>query len=727
MNWNPTWICPANDLGDPAAVFGTSFVFEKKITHANLTITAMGVYEARLNGRRVGQFVMAPGWTSYHKRLQYQEYDITDLLTNGKNEIEVTVGKGWYRSPLPGWLDCAYQDELRSRPCGLAAQITLTFEDGSSKILSTDESWKVSDGPVRFSEIYDGEIYDSAKTPLLDQPVTIFDGPTDTLILQQGEEVCEQERLAVKKVFVTPNGEAVLDFGQNMTGYVELFVNAKAGDCVDLSFAEVMDKEGNFYTENYRGAKAQYHYICSDGVQTWHPSLTFYGFRYIRINDFPGGIDCVKPENFTAITVHSNMKRTGFLSSSNTLLNQLFSNIIWGQKGNFLDVPTDCPQRDERLGWTGDAQVFVRTACLNYDAEKFFTKWLADLASDQHDDGYVGHVIPDLLQNPHASSAWGDAAAICPWQVYLAFGNKQILKNQYQSMKKWIDYITYTTTTKYLWTGGTHYGDWLGLDAPSGSYKGSSNEDFIASAFYAYSTSLVIQAGTVLGEDVSELSTLYENIVNTFQKTWPTYHTQTECVLAAHFKLAKNCQAAADQLADMVRACDTKLQTGFVGTPYLLHVLSDYGHTDLAWDLLLRTKYPSWLYPVTKGATTIWEHWDGIMEDGSFWSKDMNSYNHYAYGSVADWVYGVAAGILPRKDAPGYAKVTIAPHPDKRLDWLRAELDTRHGHISSFWTKEDDSWRYEITVPVEADIVIDGVCHSVRAGSYCFYSDQKNA
>lgn len=727
MNWNPTWICPANDLGDPAAVFGTSFVFEKKITHANLTITAMGVYEARLNGRRVGQFVMAPGWTSYHKRLQYQEYDITDLLTNGKNEIEVTVGKGWYRSPLPGWLDCAYQDELRSRPCGLAAQITLTFEDGSSKILSTDKSWKVSDGPVRFSEIYDGEIYDSAKTPLLDQPVTIFDGPTDTLILQQGEEVCEQERLAVKKVFVTPNGETVLDFGQNMTGYVELFVNAKAGDCVDLSFAEVMDKEGNFYTENYRGAKAQYHYICSDGVQTWHPSLTFYGFRYIRINDFPGGIDCVKPENFTAITVHSNMKRTGFLSSSNTLLNQLFSNIIWGQKGNFLDVPTDCPQRDERLGWTGDAQVFVRTACLNYDAEKFFTKWLADLASDQHDDGYVGHVIPDLLQNPHASSAWGDAAVICPWQVYLAFGNKQILKNQYQSMKKWIDYITSTTTTKYLWTGGTHYGDWLGLDAPSGSYKGSSNEDFIASAFYAYSTSLVIQAGTVLGEDVSELSTLYENIVNTFQKTWPTYNTQTECVLAAHFKLAKDCQAAADQLADMVRACGTKLQTGFVGTPYLLHVLSDYGHTDLAWDLLLRTKYPSWLYPVTKGATTIWEHWDGIMEDGSFWSKDMNSYNHYAYGSVADWVYGVAAGILPRKDAPGYAKVTIAPHPDKRLDWLRAELDTRHGHISSFWTKEDDSWRYEITVPVEADIVIDGVCHSVKAGSYCFYSDQKNA
>ncbi len=724
MSWNPTWICPAQDLGDPAAVFGTSFVSERNVSQATLTITALGVYEAKLNGNRVGEFVMAPGWTSYHKRLQYQEYDITDLLTEGTNTIEITVGKGWYRSPLPGW-GSPCQNELRARPCGLAAQITLTFKDGSSQILSTDESWKVSDGPVRFSEIYDGELYDATKLPRLDQFAIVFDGPTDTLIPQQGEEVHEQECLAVKNSFITPKGELVLDFGQNLTGYAELSVDAKAGDCVDLSFAEVMDKEGNFYTENYRGAKAQYHYICKDGVQTWHPTHTFYGFRYVRVNAFPGGVCAAKPENFTAIAVSSDMKRTGFLSSSNPLLNQLFSNIIWGQKGNFLDVPTDCPQRDERLGWTGDAQVFVRTACLNYDTEKFFTKWLADLAADQHEDGYVGHVIPDLLQNPQASSAWGDAATICPWQVYLAFGNPQILRNQYQSMKKWISYIAATTTTKYLWTDGTHYGDWLGLDAPSGSYKGSSNEDLIASAFYAYSTSLVIKAGTVLGEDVSALKELYANIVRTFQKTWPTYNTQTECVLAAHFKLAKDCQLAADQLANMIRTCGTKLQTGFVGTPYLLHVLSDYGYTDLAWDLLLRTKYPSWLYPVTKGATTIWEHWDGIMEDGNFWSKDMNSFNHYAYGSVADWVYDTAAGILTREDAPGYEKVTVAPHPDVRLDWLRAELDTRHGHISSFWTKEDTEWRYEITVPVEADIVIDGVCHSVKAGSYCFYSEQK--
>ena len=415
------------------------------------------------------------------------------------------------------------------------------------------------------------------------------------------------------------------------------------------------------------------------------------------------------------------MKRTGRLICSNQHLNRLFDNIIWGQKGNFVDVPTDCPQRDERLGWTGDAQVFARTACLNYDAEKFFTKWLADMAADQHEDGYVGHVIPDLLQAPAASAAWGDAAAICPWEVYRAYGNPAILENQFECMHKWVDYITAATTTPNLWTGGTHYGDWLGLDAPSGSYKGSSDETFIASAFYARSTALVIKAGKALGRDVSAYETLYSDIVAAFRKTYPEYKTQTECVLAAHFRLAPDCQAAADRLARMVKECGMKLQTGFVGTPYLLHVLSDYGYTDLAYSLLLREQYPSWLYPVTKGATTIWEHWDGIMEDGGFWSADMNSYNHYAYGAVADWVYGVAAGITPA--APGYEKARIAPIPDKRLGWLKASLHTRHGLIRSQWKQQDGMWRYEITTPVEAEIVIDGKIRQVSAGTYYFYSE----
>ena len=334
----------------------------------------------------------------------------------------------------------------------------------------------------------------------------------------------------------------------------------------------------------------------------------------------------------------------------------------------------------------------------------------------------MGHLIPDAELRDSSSAAWGDAAAICPWQVYLAYGNPQILRNQFASMKKYVAYITAATTTPNLWTGGEHYGDWLGLDAPSGSYKGSSREDFIASAFYAYSTSLVIKAGHVLGEEVSAYETLYGNIVEAFRQAYPEYKTQTECVLAAHFRLAADCQAAADQLADMIAACGGHLETGFVGTPYLLHVLSDFGHADLAWSLLLREQYPSWLYPVTKGATTIWEHWDGIMEDGGFWSADMNSFNHYAYGAVADWVYMVAAGINTVEEAPGYEKVRIAPVPDARLDWLKATLETRHGRISSEWKQEDTLWRYEITTPVEAEIVIDGTKHLVSAGTYYFYS-----
>ena len=612
-----------------------------------------------------------------------------------------------------------------AQPAGLLVQLTVDYADCTSETIISDESWKYAESKVRFSEIYDGEIYDASYESTFEHNVVPFDGPSETLIPQQGEEIREQEHIAAARIFTTPKGETVIDFGQEVTGYVESTLEGNNGDVLDLSFAEVIDKEGNFYTENYRSAKAQYRYICRDGKQTYKPKLTFWGFRYIRINEFPGGTDRVTPDTFTAIAVYSDMKRTGYLRCSNPKLNQLFSNIIWGQKGNFVDVPTDCPQRDERLGWTGDAQVFVRTACLNYDAEKFYTKWLADLAADQSENGYVGHVIPDLLQNPNASSAWGDAAIICPWTVYLAYGNTDILKQQFASMKKWINYITTHTTTPYLWTGGEHYGDWLGLDAPSGSYKGSSDESFIASAFYAYSTSLVIKAGKVLGEDVSEFEQLYENIVTSFRSHYPIYHTQTECILAAHFQLAEDCQSAADQLAEMIVACGNHLETGFVGTPYLLHVLSKYGHLELAYTLLLREEYPSWLYPVTKGATTIWEHWDGIMEDGSFWSADMNSYNHYAYGSVADWIYTVAAGINTVESAPGYEKILIEPYPDTRLNWLKASVETRHGLVSSEWKKEADFWRYEITTPVDTTIIIDGVNLQVTAGTYYFYSDIK--
>lgn len=721
MNTNTKWIKPTVDFKDVCPTFSKRFICKKNIEKALISITAMGAYEAELNGERIGDFILAPGFTHFSKRLQVQTYDVTALLkAQDENDLTVTVGRGWYRGFLPGWLTEENRQEVNARETGIIAELTVLYTDGTQETVSTDDTWSVFESKVRFSEIYDGEIFDASYEHQEEYPVAYFDGPTETLIPQQGEEIREQERIRPVTGFVTPKGEVVFDFGQNLTGYIELSLDAAQGEQVSLSFAEVMDQEGNFYTENYRSAKCQYIYTCKEGRQTYKPKFTFYGFRYIRVNAFPGGTENAKAEHFTAIEVHSDMKRTGYVNSSDPMLNKLFENIIWGQKDNFVDIPTDCPQRDERMGWTGDAQVFIRTACLNFDVEKFFTKWLADMAAGQKADGRVGHYVP-ILWNDGTSAAWHDAATICPWTLYLAYGDPEILKQQYDCMEKWVGYITAHTKEQYLWTGGDHFGDWLGLDAPQGSYTGSSRKDFIATCFYAYSTELLVKAGKVLEKDMSAYESLYANIVQTFRKTYPVYKTQTECVLAAHFRLAEDLQRTADQLADMVRACGVKLQTGFLGTPYLLHVLSDHGHTELAYDLLLRKQYPSWLYPITKGATTIWEHWDGIMENGDFWSADMNSYNHYAYGAVADWIYCKAGGIQTIEAYPGYEKVKIAPLTDERLDWLEVRLDTRHGQIISYWYKQDEAWRYEITTPVEAEIVIGEQTYKVEAGKHIFY------
>jgi alpha-L-rhamnosidase len=726
MNWQAKWIHPGRDTGDACPLFQKDFIVEKPVKTAVLSITALGVYEARLNRARVGQFVLAPGWTDYEKRLQFQQYEVSDLL-RAQNTLSVVVGKGWYRSPMPGWTPSEYQAGLCKRPAGLLAQLDIEYADGTRQTLVTDGSWQTGESGIRFSEIYDGETFDANFTVSPADGAVVFDGPWDTLIPQQGEDVQEQERVAAARIFRTPKGETVVDFGQEVTGYAEVTVQANGGEELVLSHAEVLDRDGNFYTENYRSAKAKARYLCLEGRCTYQPRLTYFGFRYLRIDQFPGGAERARPEDFTAVVLHSVLRRTGTFACSDPLLNKLYENVIWGQKGNFVDVPTDCPQRDERLGWTGDAQVFIRTACLNFDTEKFYTKWLADLAASQHKDGGVGHVIPDLLQDPRCSAAWGDAATVCPWELYLAYGNPAILAAQFDSMKKWVDYITAHTTAPCLWLGGQHFGDWLGLDAKAGSYKGATRDDFVASAFYAHSTALLLKTGKILGRDVSAYEALYQKILCAFRKEFPTCTTQTECVLAAHFGLAPDCQAAADQLAGLVRDAGVQLRTGFVGTPYLLHVLSDYGYADLAYSLLLRRDYPSWLYPVTKGATTIWEHWDGIRPNGEFWDKAMNSFNHYAYGAVADWLYGDAAGIQALESAPGYARVRIAPLPDARLDWLRAGLKTRHGAISSAWEKQNDQWKYEIETPVPAEIVIAGVSHKVGPGHYLFYSEIQQA
>ena len=711
------WITAPDMDSREIPAFWRSFSISKKVVKATLQITALGVYEAFINEKRVGGFILAPGWTVYDKRLQYQSYDVTELLAES-NTICVHVAPGWYTSPLGSNWELMVKNMGKTK--ALLCALQLTYADGENELIMSDESWIYSQCAIRFSEIYDGEWYDARFVPEQFLPVGIKEHSYDILIPQQGDEVAEQERICGQKIIVTPQGDTLIDFGQEVTGYVEFTVDAHAGQVVKLNHSEVLDKDGNFYNENYRDAKPELTYICKEGRNVYHPHLTFYGFRQIKIEQWPQPLSEVKPEQFTAIAVYTKLKKTGSLNSSNPMLNQFFSNVFWGQRGNFLDVPTDCPQRNERLGFTGDAQMFCKAASYNFDVLRFFKKWMKDVYLDQQTaGGGVPTISPDIYQNGKACAGWGDAAAIIPWQMYQTYGDTEILKDQFDSAKMWVDYITRSTTTPDLWTGCWHYGDWLALDAPSGSYQGTSRTDVIASAFYAYSTDILVKTGKVIGRDVSYYEVLFERIVSAFRNTFTEFETQTECVLALYFGIADDPQKTAARLAALIREAG-RMETGFVGTPYLLHTLSDNGYSELAYELLLREKYPSWLYSVTKGATTVWEHWDGIMENGEFWSKWMNSFNHYAYGAVIDWVYEKAAGIRPAE--PGFQRVTVAPMPTDQLDWLEVSLETKQGTVASKWSHAEGKIRYDITIPTEGDIVIDGVTHSLPAGNYIFWS-----
>lgn len=718
------WIRTSVDTGDVCPVFRKQWRLKRPVKSAKLELTALGTYVVRLNGEKLGRGVLAPGWTSYSKRLQVQTYDLAGLHDRD-NELTVTVGRGWCSSPMPGFEESEDKARRAGIPRGIIGCLSICYDDDTVEALVTDETWEWTESGTLFSEIYDGESMDARVSLENWHPAVGFQWPKDILIPQEGELITEQERIRPRRIFQTPKGETVVDFGQEITGYVALRLNGKAGQTVRLIHGETLDADGNFYHSNYRTAKAEIQYICRDGYQEWHPELTFFGFRYVKVEAFPGSITS---DSLQAVVVCSEIKRTGWLRSGDTMLNRLFSNIFWGQRGNFLDVPTDCPQRDERLGWTGDAQVFVKTASYNYDSERFFRKWLRDLKADQRPDGAVGQVIPDYMPFAQPSAVWGDAAVICPWQIYQTYGDIRVLEEQYTSMKAWVEYISNTTTTPGLWTGGTHFGDWLALDAPEGSKKGATREDFIASAFYAHSTRILVQAGKELGEDVSRYERQYERIVQAFRRRFPDYRTQTECVLAVQFGLAEDPNRTGKQLAQMIRDNGGALATGFVGTSYLLHALSKCGEIKLAFSLLLRREYPGWLYSVQNGATTVWEHWDGIRQDGSFWSDGsddvMNSLNHYAYGAVAGWVYEVAAGIQPLE--PGFRSIRIAPHPDERLGWLDVEMHTRSGAVRSAWYCENGTVRYEITTPVKTVVALPGYTEEVGPGSYIFWGDEIN-
>lgn len=712
------WIkgCEKNLRG--GTVYLKNFRCAAKAEKAMLEITALGVYEAKLNGERVDDFILAPGWTSYLNRLQVQSYDVTDMLKT-ENSLEVTVGQGW--RAIANKRDGS--DFLGYRDTALIAELTIVYADGTAESIVTDSSWTARESKLRYTNIYDGDIYDATFKAGSARHCICVDLEKDMLIPQEGEKIVEHERMPALQIIKTPAGETVIDFGQNMTGYVEFKIKGVPGAQATVSHGETLDRDGNFYNANYRSARAQIKFTCDGEEHTYKSALTFFGFRYIRLENWP---DEIKKENFTAVVVHSDIRRTGYFECSDEAVNRLFKNIIWGQKGNFLDVPTDCPQRDERLGWTGDAQVFVRTASLNFDVERFFKKWLRDLAADQGRDGWVPNVIPNISDDMGGSSAWSDAAVICPWEIYRTYGDKAVLEEQFDSMKAWIDWMRERSENGRR-SGGSHFGDWLGLDSPEGSYKGSTPDDLIATAYYKYSTELFIKAAHALGRDVAKYENIPAEAAAAFRREYMENGrvknaTQTACVLALYFDITDDRAATATQLNELVKRAG-HLETGFVGTPYLLHALSDNGYAETAYDLLLRREYPSWLYPISKGATTVWEHWDGIKPDGTMWSTDMNSFNHYAYGAVADWMYGAAAGINSDPDRPGFEHIIFRPVTDRRLDFVKASIDTRRGTVASEWRRENGRIKYIFTVPegCGASVIIGGEKHEVGAGTHEFF------
>ena len=738
MNRRAKWIMAPIDTEQAGIAFVRAFDAKKTVKKATLSVSAIGLYAAYINQKRVGNAVLAPGWTIYNERVQYQTYDVTALLDTS-NTLSIEVGAGWAVGNI-AWGTKMFADQT-----SLVASLTILYTDGTREEIWTDTAWDVYTTPILYSDIYHGETVDkTAEIKHLGK--AIRSNYKTKLVAQVGEFITEHERVAPVEIIRTPRGETVIDFGQEVTGYVEVRIKAERGARILLHHAEVLDKEGNFYTDNLRKAKCENLYVCSGGEDVFKPSFSFQGFRYVRLSEFP--TETIDLDAFCAIVVHSDMKRTGYFRCGNEKINQLYHNVIWGQKGNYLDTPTDCPQRDERLGWTGDAQVFARTAAINFNVKKFFTKWLGEMAIEQRPNGGIPEFIPRCKKNRGeyvaVATGWADAACIIPWEIYLAYGDKKLLAEHYPMMRKWIMYLHYTGPEEFLWLGGDHYGDWLAMDHGEDSYKGATSTDFIASAFYANSVALLLKAEKALGYDTAKFEERYRKVVSAFREHYlpngelrqypdlnpngisdPPNETQTAYALVLKFNLCeeKDRQRFADRLAEMIRENGMRMTTGFLGTPYLLHALTENGHTDIAYELLFQEQNPSWLYSVNHGATTIWEHWNGIKEDGSFWSKDMNSFNHYAYGAVYDWIFGKAVGIEPMDDAPAYREITLAPHPDRRLGFADGSIDTQFGTIRSYWYYKDDVVYYEFTIPagVTAHLTLpSGRTETLGEGTYHF-------
>ncbi|MDO4272980.1 MAG: family 78 glycoside hydrolase catalytic domain [Eubacteriales bacterium] len=710
-----------------------AFQVKGPVKEAFVCTTALGLYNFYVNGKKVGTDELTPGWTSYLKHLCYQTYDVTEYIKEGSNGMGAMLAAGWFKG-LMGFEGLEKRRNHYGKNAAFLAQMVIRYEDGTEETLVTDDTWTGADSPVVFAEIYDGEVYDARKEipgwaeagePAGDwNRVRVVDYDFSVLTGQSNGKVSEIEEVKPKRIFRTPEGDTVIDFGQNMSGHIQVTAKGKAGDVIELHCFEVLDAAGNVYLDNLRGVKQAVKYTFAREEEiVYKPSFTFMGFQYAKIVSFPG-----EPAlgNFTVYTLHSKMEPTGTFECSNPDLNQLAHNILWGLKSNFVDVPTDCPQRDERLGWTGDAQIFCRTACFLMNTYSFYSKWLKDVEADQTPEGGVAHVVPDIVsgnegdnwllkQGSHSAAAWADVAVINPWTMYLTFGDKEILKEQYESMKGWISFME-THAVDYIWNYKLQFGDWVALDAEEGSYFGATPNDLTCTAYFAYSTGLFAKIAEILGktEDAEKYQALYEKIVDKFQRTFfdengiMTAQTQTAHIVALYFGLTPEeyKEKTINGLLKLLEKENGHLVTGFVGTPYFCHALSQNGHVKEAYDLLLKDDFPSWLYQVKMGATTVWEHWDGMKPDGTMWSPDMNSFNHYAYGAIGEWMVRVAAGLEIDESNPGYKHSVIYPRLGGSLDYLKAEYKSVYGSVKSGWEDQGDKAVLRVSVPVNTTATI---------------------
>ncbi|MCM1304445.1 MAG: glycoside hydrolase family 78 protein [Lachnospiraceae bacterium] len=717
--WEADFIVPAWEEEIHPVMF-RKLEIQRPVRRARAYMLGLGVYELWVNGEKAGDEFLLPGLHAYDSWLQYQTFELK--LTTGENLLEVFLGNGWYKGPY---------GLKRSLPrfgteFGVIGEIDIYYADGSRERILTDEKWCARKSSIVVDSIYDGEQVDESGAGTLPESgapedmdgcaaVKATDFPKERLMPRLSPYLQIQERLK-PTLLITPAGETVLDLGQNMVGWVSFRNTLPEGTKVRLQYGEIL-QQGNFYRDNLRCAKAEFVYVSDGKEKEVRPHFTFYGFRYVKVEGWPGEPD---PDDFTGCVIHSRMERTGELKTSNEKLNRLFENIIWGQKGNFLDVPTDCPQRDERMGWTGDAQVFADTACFNMDVYAFYEKFGMDLYCEQKKcGGGVPYVVPMSRYELYGASTWGDAAAVIPWQTYLHFADPHILKRQYDSMRDWVEYMRRADEEaggRRLWVTGKHFGDWLALDGkiPGGVY-GRTDAFYIASAFYYYSTTLTAKAAEVLEkeEDAGTYRKLAEEILAAFQEEYFTpagrlaVDTQTAYALAACMGLVPErfWERFKKDFRKKMLENNLRLETGFAGTPYLLPALSVCGHDDIAYELLLREEYPGWLYEVNLGATTVWERWNSMLADGSMNPEGMNSLNHYAYGSVAAWMYRYMAGVSPTEEAPGFGVIELCPRMWPHMDSLELTLQTVYGKVRVAWNvigERKEGWNLQVTVPFGA-------------------------